>query len=97
MEAGYGGPVWHCSAAGGSVFRLRAAVRLELSGVGDASLGEWTERSPHAFHLRRRLSADEQLLVGDVVDVRGIDEGRSRFLAMRAYLPAWFTEPGCMP
>lgn len=68
---------------------LRTQVHEALAGVGDASRGEWEEWSGRAYHLRRRLSADEQAQVGDAVDVRGTGEEARRLQAARAYLPAW--------
>jgi hypothetical protein len=58
-----------------------------LEGFGDKESGEWTEDRPKAFHLRRRLSATEQERIGQAVDCRGTDEGRSRFEAIVAELP----------
>lgn len=52
-----------------------------LEGVGDKRLGEWVERH-ESIHVRRRLSASEQLLVGPVVDIRGTDEARQRALVL---------------
>lgn len=68
---------------------LREQVMEALAGVGDASKGEWQEWSGHAYHLRRRLSADEQARIGDAVDVRGTPEEARRLNAARAYLPTW--------
>lgn len=88
-----GGPVWHVSVASPG-FALRAQLEKEcerqLAGVGDASRGEWREWTGRAFHLRRRLSAREQLSVGDVVDVRGTEEARRRYERLGpllAYVP----------
>ena len=58
-----------------------------LDDYGDASAGEWTEDRPRAFHLRRRLSAQEQEIVGDAVDCRETDEGVKRFQAIKSVLP----------
>lgn len=63
----------------------------QLAGVGDAALGEWREWSGRAFHLRRRLSAREQLAVGPVVDIRRTPEARrraERLGPLLAYVPA---------
>lgn len=73
------GPVWHASVAG-SVIRAvleREALR-QLTGVGDASQGEWREMGDHAFHVRRRLSVAEQKAVGPVADIRCTLEARDR-------------------
>lgn len=93
MDMGYGGPVWHASAAstgalsGLGVEFLERKARDALEGVGDASLGEWTEWTGVAFHVRRRLTAKEQAIVGPVVDVRGTDEARRRMEAAWLDLP----------
>jgi hypothetical protein len=52
----------------------------ELDGLGDAGRGEWREWSGVAFHVRRRLSAVEELDVGPAVDIRGTREATSRAL-----------------
>lgn len=52
-----------------------------LEGVGSPDLGEWSEWTGVAFHLRRRLTPDEQARVGDAVDLRGTAEARRRVLA----------------
>jgi hypothetical protein len=62
-----------------------------LDGVGDASLGEWTEWV-QAFHLRRRLSNTEAELVGPVVDIRGTWEAKKRLNQVRKWLPKGWTE-----
>ena len=62
-----------------------AIARAALSGVGDASLGEWTQRGglgptgAHVWHVRRRLSAEEQERTGlHVIDMRNTEQGRAR-------------------
>jgi hypothetical protein len=42
--------------------------------------------SVKAVHIRRRLTAREQLLVGPVVDIRGSDEARMRAARLGARL-----------
>ncbi len=56
----------------------------ELSGLGDAALGEWTEFSPGSgvFHLRRRLTGVEAAPIGPVLDVRGTREAQRRLRAL---------------
>ena len=49
-----------------------------LEGVGDASLGEWEEVTEKAYHVRRRLTAEEQAGVGDACDIRGTAEAEER-------------------
>lgn len=64
---------------------LRSAAYVALAGVGEGKdILEWTG---YAFHLRRRLTAAEQAIVGDVVDCRGTDEWQRRFDAIKARLP----------
>lgn len=59
------------------------AMRV-LAGVGDASLGEWAEAGERAWHVRRRLSAAEEALVGPALDRRGTDEYERRLAAAMA-------------
>jgi len=83
-----GGPVWHASAAG-EVGRaeLRRRALDALSAVGDKRLGEWHQWTGVAYHVRRRLSAQEQMLVGPVVDIRGTEEADQRWRAASASRP----------
>lgn len=55
--------------------------------MGDATLGEWPEWTGQAFHLRRRLSEREAVLVGPVKDVRGTPEAWKRADAVREFCP----------
>jgi len=71
---------------------LRRAAYEELEGVGNAALGEWTEFTGKAFHLRRRMRPTEQLLVGPVVDIRGTPEARERLAPVAHMLPAEWPE-----
>lgn len=66
---------------------LRRAALNAVKGVGDTTLGQWEEWSGTAYHVRRRLSPDEQSLVGDMVDVRGTEEAIRRHAAVKMYLP----------
>ena len=79
MDMNLGGPVWHASVAG-SVIKavLEREAERQLSGIGDASLGEWRKVGDKAFHIRRRLSEREQRRVGPVEDIRRSDEARMR-------------------
>jgi hypothetical protein len=83
--------VWHASIAPQGVVLAEATLRrfafAALAGVGDAKLGEYEEYSGRAFHLRRRLSLDEQAMVGEVVDVRGTPEAERRLRPVRHLLP----------
>jgi hypothetical protein len=86
---GAGGPVWHASVAGPGLsptILQRLALDV-LTGVGDASLGEWHEWTGRAYHVRRRLSAAEQERVGPAIDCRGTPEAARRFYAMQRQLP----------
>lgn len=95
MESGYGGPVWHASIKApydDEQFLAFCALNMR----GDSLAGEWLERGPTAFHLRRRLSAEEVALAGGLAvrDIRGTDEHKKRqatilreFPAIRAYFP----------
>jgi hypothetical protein len=77
-----GGPVWHASVASHRGIPIPSVLEMEarrqLTGVGDATLGEWTEWTGKAFHLRRRLSTREQRGVGPVVDIRHTPEAQRR-------------------
>ena len=57
--------------------RLRAWEVLE--GVGDSALGEWEESGDVAYHVRRRLTLEEQSTIGEACDIRGMDEAQDRF------------------
>lgn len=74
--------MWHASIKtfAGDMALARTMAYAALEGRGDASLGEWTEPGV-AFHLRRRLSADEVRLAGNITvrDIRGTAEERKRF------------------
>ena len=59
----------------------------ELAGVGDSSLGEWSEWTGRAYHLRRRLTDSEAALVGPVKDVRGTWEAEKRAKAVARFCP----------
>lgn len=84
--------MWHASAAPRSIYVdaifCEQAARWALEGVGDASLGEWAERTPRAVHVRRRLTLAEQLSVGDAKDLRGTREALDRYRAAARRLPA---------
>jgi len=71
------------SRAGASRKSLKAEALRQLAGAGDASLGEWCEFTGRAYHVRRRLSAAEESLVGPAIDVRGTAEAASRALVIR--------------
>jgi hypothetical protein len=75
----------------------------ELSGLGDARLGEWREwTETGTFHMRRRLSVEEVAAVGPAVDVRRSPEAFRRAGALPARLRAlvppevWADEVGSL-
>lgn len=81
--------MWHASVGVGPGYGralLRRIVRQTLDGVGDASRGEWVEYNARAYHLRRRLSVEEEAVIGPAVDIRGSDEHRQRWDAIRPAL-----------
>lgn len=88
-------PVWHASVAaypiGARVSArvLRRVAFTVLASVGDRAAGQWEELGDVAFHLRRRLTAEEQASVGPAIDVRGTKEATSRLAAMPADLMAY--------
>lgn len=56
-----------------------------LNGVGDARLGEWRERGRGGvYHIRRRLSVDEESIVGGALDIRGTPEEQTRMSSLLA-------------
>jgi hypothetical protein len=84
--------VWHASVAGlrrrPHKLEMRGRALVALAGVGDKTLGEWHEWTGRAYHVRRRLTAEEQSLVGEAIDLRGTDEWAIRYEAAKAMLPA---------
>jgi len=68
---------------------MRGIAYRELSGVGDAQLGEWTNASPRAFHLRRRLSLQEESIIGPAVDIRGDTAEVERRLKPVRHIVGW--------
>ena len=61
---------------------LEQEAERQLSGVGDASLGEWREWTGRAFHIRRRLTPAEERRTGPVQDIRATQEARDRARAV---------------
>lgn len=87
MEMNFGGPVWHASGGGPTEAISRELARMALRGVGDASLGEWTEVGRRVggrviVHIRRRLSRAEEPLVNTLRDIRGTPEERERLTCL---------------
>lgn len=64
---------------------LREMAYEMLEGFGDVA-HEWTENRLAAFHLRRRLTVDEEKKVGEAVDCRNTAEGLQRFEAIKDML-----------
>jgi hypothetical protein len=79
---GFGGPVWHASAAPLSAevdrYQLKKRAFSALHDVGDKSLGQWEEWTGKAYHVRRRLSAKEESITGPMLDIRGTKEALER-------------------
>lgn len=88
MEAGFGGPVWHASVVAHGHGVAEMLAERHLLGVGDASLGEWRLDTGRAFHLRRRLSVNEEAAHSLVMrDLRGTAEGVKRLRGLFAQHP----------
>jgi hypothetical protein len=67
---------------------LRKYALEALEGVGDANKGQWEEWSGVAYHIRRRLSQEEQLQVGNAKDIRGTPDAENRRKVVQRFLPA---------
>ena len=61
-----------------------------LTGVGDDDCGHWEETGAMAYHIRRRLAASEEALVGPACDLRGTREASKRLTAAWRWLPTTF-------
>lgn len=66
---------------------LRELALMALEGVGDEVTGQWEEYTGKAFHVRRRLTIEEQNPIGPAVDVRGTREAFNRLNAIRIVMP----------
>ena len=66
---------------------LRKYALEALDGVGDANKGQWEEWSGVAYHIKRRLSQEEQQQVGEAKDIRGTKDAESRRKAVLRFLP----------
>lgn len=88
--------MWHVSTAYQRLYlppeELRRLAHAELVGVGDADLGEWIEYGVSAVHIRRRLSAEEELMIGPVIDIRGSSEAATRLWKVAKLLPVRYRE-----
>lgn len=89
---GFGGPVWHASAAHADPKTLRILALSALQGVGDSNLGEWEEWTGNAYHVRRRLTNEEMNYTGPAVDVRGTQEAARRLARVSQWLPPGYVE-----
>ena len=93
---GLGGPVWHVSTAWQRLFYTKSQLLTfayqELVGVGDCDRGEWVEYGHSAVHIRRRLSAEEEPLVGPVIDIRRTPEAATRLWAVAKMVPRAYRE-----
>lgn len=80
--------MWHASVGGPCGSKVRRRLALEaLKGVGMIDV-QWEQDRPGAYHVRRRVTAEEMLIVGDVADLRGTAEGIARYEAALPFLPA---------
>ncbi len=90
--------MWHASISFGRRLRrndrrrARALAERALQGVGARGLGEWRENGDIAYHLRRRLTDDEQAEVGPVIDIRGTPEVNARLIEVVHILPMGWAE-----
>lgn len=60
-----------------------------LAGVGDPKAGQWSEWTGKAFHLRRRLTSNEEKMTGPVIDIRGTTEAMERVRNLSPMAQAW--------
>lgn len=94
--------MWHASVAnrGGKNFGKKDLRRFAigcLAGVGSLLDGrQFEEWTGYAYHVRRRLTHEEQQQIGDALDCRGTDEGRRRFQAVQLTIPAVAVEMAYM-
>jgi hypothetical protein len=80
--------VWHASVGGACAPNVRRRLAFEaLRGVGLMTL-QWEQNRSEAYHVRRRLTPEEQTLVGEAVDIRGTAEARERVQRALSLLPA---------
>lgn len=85
--------MWHASVNTATQGQAELMARSALNGVGDASLGEWVENGHgHIVHLRRRLSEDEESVIGPAVDIRGTPEEERRMDTLFDEVP--YLRPG---
>lgn len=92
MAENFGGPVWHASGRARDERYSLALARSVLHGVGDASLGEWTDRvgmGRGIVHVQRRLTDAEReaFAVPEPYDIRGTEEEERRIGVVIAEAP----------
>lgn len=80
--------MWHASVSGRAFgpVELQLYARQALESVGDPSK-EWHEWTGQAYHVRRRLTAEEEATIGPAVDCRGTAEWATRYYAIAHKLP----------
>lgn len=66
---------------------LRQYALDALRDVGDETSGQWEEYTGKAFHIRRRLTLEEQSSIGEAIDIRGTREAMNRINAVRIVVP----------
>lgn len=67
----------------GDVVKAKVLALQALEGVGDKALGQWIESSRSKIvHVRRRISVDEESVIGPAIDIRGSKEESDRFWAL---------------
>lgn len=71
---------------------LRTGAFDALKGIGDESRGQWEEWTGKIYHVKRRLSRQEQRQTGDARDIRGTREAQKRRAAVQRYIPPDFPD-----
>ena len=65
---------------------MKACALEALAGVGDPD-HEWHEFSGYAYHIRRLLTKEEQIITGPAIDCRGTGDWTTRYYAAIRDLP----------
>lgn len=84
--------MWHVSVAHKNLAKRRELAEQALYGVGDASLGQWRDARGKAYHIRRRMTEDEQAIAGSPNDIRNTVEAEGRARAVALHLPPGLAE-----
>lgn len=66
---------------------LRQYALDALRDVGDEVSGQWEEYTGKTFHIRRRLTLEEQSSIGEAIDIRGTREAMNRINAVCIVVP----------